>query len=351
VSDVGAPRSYSSAGPSAGLGDLIRAIAALGASDEEAAAIAVMLGMRPAAEQQPVMKPRHLSPKTLAKFELAREQAGTSPAADDLAENPAAQSTEHPAAPVASTRATGEAELELTFMGTATPPARSWISDAQELAEPALAATRSYNTTVPPFVPLLAPVITRAILAEAAATATSDGPIDIERLVLDVATRRPLRALPCLPATTLRRGAQILIDRTAAMQPFQVDTDDLAVRIRQVASQGATQLLYFDEDPTMVDDTWPVVEGRPYELPLAGTPIVLITDLGIRHMRSRRSHARSYWLAFAREARRRQCPVIAFVPYPPSRWPAGLDGLITPLPWDHHTTVTTVRTAKRSKDR
>lgn len=347
VSDVSVPRSH----PSAGLGDLIRAIAALGASDEEAEAIAVMLGMRPAAERRHVMVRRPIAAQPLAAVSPVEEPVGRSAPAGERALHPAAQSTTHPAAPVPSARAIGEAELELAFVGTAAPPARSWIADAQDLAEPAPAATRSYDTTVPPFVPLLAPVITRAVLAEAAATATSDGPIDIERLVLDVATRRPLRALPCLPATTLRRGAQILIDRTASMQPFQVDTDDLAVRIRQVASQGATQLLYFDEDPTMVDDTWPVVEGRPYELPLAGTPIVLITDLGIRHMRSPRSRARSYWLAFAREARRRQCPVIAFVPYPSSRWPAGLDGLITPLPWDHHTTVATVRTAKRSKDR
>lgn len=327
--------------PPSGLGDLIRAIAALDASDEEAAAIAAMLGMRPGAE------PRPIAARRLGPVSPVGRPAGTTTAAGVDAPHAAA----HPTAPTAPTAHTvGEVELELTFLGTDAPPTPSWISDAEELAEPAPAA-RSYDTTVPSFVPLLAPPITRAVLAEAAATVTSDGRIDMDHLVLDVATRRPLRALPSLPATTLRRGAQILIDRTASMQPFQVDTDDLAARLRQVASEGATQLYYFDEDPTIVDDTWPVGEGRPYELPPAGTPIVLITDLGIRHLRSPRSLARPYWLAFALQARRRGCPIIAFVPYPPSRWPAGLGGLITPLPWDHQTGIATVRAARRSEGR
>jgi hypothetical protein len=131
------------------------------------------------------------------------------------------------------------------------------------------------------------------------------------------------------------------------MQPFQADADDLMTRIKQVISQGATQVLYFDEDPMVVDDTWPVDEGRMHEFPAPGTPILLITDLGIRNQRFQRSRAPRYWRAFAMEALRHRCPVVAFVPYPPSRWPTGLAGLIAPVLWDRKTTATSIRAARR----
>lgn len=329
--------------PSPGLGDLVRVVGALRPSDDEIAAIADVLGLRPydgveasSTEETPV------SPVAVAA-ELSREPVAA-------AESPWPGPAPEPSS-VARVRAgplVGPGEIDLTFVGTETPTARTWISDVEEISAPD-AAAGSYDATVPPFEPLLAPTFTRAVVAEAMSTRAYDGPVDIARLARDLATQRPIHELPSLPVSTLRRGAQILVDRTASMQPFQADADELAARIQEVTSQGATRLLYFDEDPAIVDDSWPVGEGRTHELPPAGTPIVLITDLGIRGLRSGRSRARRHWISFAIEASRHHCPVVAFVPYPPSRWPAGLDGLVMLVPWDRKTTIATARAARRTR--
>lgn len=327
-----------------GLGDLIRAIRALNASDQEAATVAQMLGLRaPRIAQRAT-----LEQPSVKSAPIGSSIGGVESATDGAVIEPAAPLTTPPVVPEP---AIADGEIELTFVGTDTPPARSWISNAAELADPAADAALQYEATVPPFEPLLAPVITRAVLTSAAATPAGDGPIDIDRLIHDVALRRPIRELPRLSTITLRRGAQILVDRSESMQPFQFDADDLAARLQRVASQGSTQLLYFDEDPTIVNETWPVGEGRLHDLPPAGTPLILITDLGIRDLRSNRARTRPYWWEFATKALRRRCPVIAFVPYPLSRWPVGLNGLITPLPWDRKTTVATIRAARRNADR
>jgi hypothetical protein len=273
---------------------------------------------------------------------------------DAAADAAAATSTGGPVSRTAQSDASAPpqdaTEVELALVGTEPPPARAWIDNAANLPGPA-AEVLPYQSTIPRFESLLAPAITRAVLAAAAATSASDGPIDLNRLIRDVALHRPVRVLPRLPAITLRRGAQILIDRAVAMQPFQLDADDLAARLQRVASQGATQLLYFDEDPGTVDDTWPVGDGRLHELPPSGTPVILITDLGIRSLRSHCAHARPCWWALVARAQRRRCPVVAFVPYPVGRWPTQLSSYITPLVWDRSTTVATIRAARRSLSR
>ena len=325
-----------------GLGDMIRAAAELRASDPELATIAALLGRR---------IPESKSSSTLDRRRHRRAMARALSGEDEAS---AAVTTGGPVPRTAQSDASALArdatELELVVVGTEPPPARAWIEDATDLPGPAAEAL-PYRSTVPPFEPLLAPVITRAVLATAAATSASDGPIDLDRLIGEVALRHPISALPRLPATTLRRGAQILIDRAVAMQPFQLDADDLAARLQRVASQGATQLLYFDEDPGTVDDTWPVGDGRLHELPAPGTPVILITDLGIRGLRPHRAHAQPFWWALVARAQRRRCPVMAFVPYPVSRWPTRLSSYITPLMWDRTTTVATIRAARRTGSR
>jgi hypothetical protein len=147
-----------------------------------------------------------------------------------------------------------EVKYQLTFVGTEVAHVGTWMCEVTALDEPAVNPL-PYDATVPSFEPLLSSVLARAVLSEAASTRTSDGPVDIDRLMHNMAARLPIRIIPRLPVLTLYRGAQILVDRSASMQPFQADADDLAMRLKRVAPQGATQLLYFDEDPSVVDDT------------------------------------------------------------------------------------------------
>jgi hypothetical protein len=320
-----------------GLGDLIRAAGALQLSDDELAPAARLLGLLPA-ESAPV-------PRSLPVPPTRRPISDTAPSSSELFQ-PRPPRVGPGDASALGAEFDSDEDLAVDFVGTEVPPALPWLAGVEQLAAPARdGATR--RSPALPLEPLLASALTRAIATVAAATPASDGPIDLARLIDDLVHRRPLRALPRLPAMTLRRGAHVLVDRAAAMQPFQADADDLAARIQRVASHGVTRVLYFDGDPTVVDDTWPVGDGRPYELPAAGTPLVAITDLGIRPLDTVRRPARPCWAALARKAWYRRCPVVAFVPYPASRWPTGLGGGITPVLWDRRTTVAALRAARR----
>lgn len=321
-----------------GLGDLIRAAGALDAQPDELSAVAALLGLRPLLPKQAPMQVDDEPPP-------ANEIGKPRPVEPPI---PPPKPGAH-VDPATSPPSSASGEYELVSAGRSRPSVPAWLAEAAVLDFPS--DEPAYAATLPNLEPLLAPTRTRAILSAAAATLTSDGPIDIEHVIAELAQRRLPAALPRLSVETLRRGVQILVDRSPSMQPFRRDADDLAARLRQIASQGFSEVLYFDEDPELVDDTWPVRDGRAHRMPPCGVPIILITDLRLRSLSEARLYARAPWLRFAGAARRCRCPLLAFVPYPPHRWPSGLDGLITMLFWDRSTTVAWVRAARLARRR
>lgn len=79
---------------------------------------------------------------------------------------------------------------------------------------------------------------------------------------------------------------------------------------------------------------------------------MLLTDLGLGGPLV--SHDRASlgeWLRFCEQARRAGCPLLAFVPHEPRRWPPELMRFMTLLPWDRGTTVLAIRHAARLGDR
>jgi len=77
--------------------------------------------------------------------------------------------------------------------------------------------------------------------------------------------------------------------------------------------------------------------------PLPGTVVLLLSDLSIgRPMFSTEAASVQEWLDFAIRVRRACCPLVAFVPYSPSRWPLRLVDMMTLVQWDRWTTVGTV---------
>ncbi len=223
-----------------------------------------------------------------------------------------------------------------------------------------LAATE--KTAPPPFEPLFAPPLTRAILSGALATNGGDGDLDLERIIDTVARREFFDHLPSLPAPTLRRGAQVLIDQSEAMKIFARDQSELLKHIRLVMGADKTQAFGFRGLPMEVADfaasrfwgVYPLEADEPasdprgdYVAPVAGTVVVLLTDLGIgQPALAANEPAPPYrWLEFARRVRQAGCPLIALVPYAAHRCDPALAQAIKILTWDRTTTATTVRLA------
>jgi hypothetical protein len=192
--------------------------------------------------------------------------------------------------------------------------------------------------------PLLAPGRAGPILAAAVETRDLNGPVDVDRLVGTVARARPVQRLPRLALASLARGVQLLVDTGLGMEPFARDQQELAIELRRVVGRSGVTELHFRNCPTRGAGTGPLWTWRDYRPPAPGTPVLVLTDLGIGGPRISLQRSQAWeWRALATLLARRASPLVAFVPYPASRFPSGLAKSMTIVPWDRTTTISTVR--------
>ena len=200
----------------------------------------------------------------------------------------------------------------------------------------------------PPIEPLFRPGWARAVLSAVLSTAGDAGEIDVDALVPRIATRSQIDHLPRLPRPTMRRGAQLLLDRGPALTPFGADQDWLAAQVRRVGGSDRVQVVEFFSAPNRegpIDAT-----GRPitYATPASGTPVLVMTDLGIGRPPGWTDWATpEEWLEYALLIRKAGCPLFVLVPYPRRRWPRALADRLSILPFDRATAVSTVRRLTR----
>ena len=214
-----------------------------------------------------------------------------------------------------------------------------WIKDVEPLAAP----TANEKYVPPQLEPLFLPQWTRAILSAALVTNADDGLPDIERITETIARGEVIRKLPTHSSPTVRRGVQLLVDKSLAMMPFARDQAWLQKELKQVVGKDRVEVRLFVGSPLrrfgqrsrLLQD---------YVPPLPGTPVVLITDLGIcQPMLSDDWADLEEWRLFSSIVRHANCPLIALVPYGPSRWPNALVPYMTIVQWDRKTTAPIIR--------
>lgn len=214
-------------------------------------------------------------------------------------------------------------------------------------SQPLVLSASERDEPRPELQPLLRPQSKRAILSAALSTDIPAG-IDIRRTIALLVRREPLDRLPMRTRRSARRGVQLLLDKGSGMTPFLADQAAMTGWIQAVAGAQRVQVESFIGSPRQgVLDGFN--ERRKHSFPSPGTPIVLLSDLGIGRPPALDDAAPvDEWLAFAQAARQAQCPVLAFVPYAPGRWPRRLRRVMTMLQWDRaltagHATKVTAR--------
>jgi hypothetical protein len=186
----------------------------------------------------------------------------------------------------------------------------------------------------PPHMPLLAPRSATSAVRTLLAQQADDGPVDAAALVDAIAGRRPLPRIPREPMTTLRFGAQLLLDAGEGMEPFVRDEELLAEQVRQVAGT-ATRAAFFADCPLRGAGSGSAGSWDQYTAPPPQTRVLVVSDFGIGGpvLHARRSRPQE-WTAFFRLLASAHCSVTGLVPYPPSRWPASIARQIPLVSWD-----------------
>jgi hypothetical protein len=306
------------------LGDYARALKLLAPADDATRqAIAELLGL----ERVPVEL--EAAPPAPTRLPVQSEPA---PEAPPIVPEPADQ-TPSPAAP----------QTPAWLASTLEPLPRTsgeWVFPADPLPETAMPET----IVPPPLRPLFVPSWTRGILSASLATMSEDGPLDIQRLADTVARGAAIQKLYRLPWPTLRRGAQLLIDRAEALEPFWRDQRWLQEVIVRTVGTARVEVLRFANCPTRGAGKGPKRSWAAYQAPAPGTVVAILTDLGIGEPPFASEYTDvAEWRAFARALWWHDCPIVAFVPYPPERYPRGLAKLITIVQWGRGTTAATIK--------
>lgn len=317
------------------IGDLARAVAAVGGDDPETTAtIARLLGFRietpdlaPELEEQRPPEPAEVGPLPPQPRQADPREARAD-VSGPVAESPAPERLEYDVV---------EPEVE-------------YIRAAKKSAPPAAPTWPTWERDIPAaprHLPLFLPQWTRGVLSEASATWRAAGALDVTRALEVLARGTTPAELPRVHTPTLARGCRVLVDVSEGMAPFARDCWQLIDALRLVVGHELVEVFYFKDCPVYGAETEADARFVPFRPPPRATPVLLLSDLGIATPSfSLRRAAERDWLRLAGELSSAVCPLLALVPYPPHRWPRRLIKALHIVQWDRRTTAAGVRHAK-----
>lgn len=310
--------------PEIQLADLLRALGSFApASDQVAADIAALLGLRPEAGAVAVVSPG-------PEGGVDGEGGGEEPS-DPFATADGGSSRRIRDRSTAPGLVTSLTPVEVRPRTTS-----SWLDSVPTLP-PSDSSPAGTATALPS---LFTPRWARGILTIALETRrVDDGPIDVDEAVRQAASGRSITELPRLPWPTNRFGAQVLLDMGPGMLPFRGDQSQLQAFVSRLVGRDRTTVLRFAGCPSRGVGVGSRTSWRGYEPPRRGRPVVVVSDLGVAPTDSTDSAPVDEWLAFSADLRRAGCLLVAFVPYPTGRVPAELRRSIAVVPWDRSTSV------------
>jgi hypothetical protein len=207
--------------------------------------------------------------------------------------------------------------------------------------------------------PLFSASHVRGILSAMFAT-FHDGPeIDVDRAATRLGEGRRLDRIPYLPIATLRRGAQVLIDRAETLNPLRDDIGQLLADLERLFGRGHLEVLYFAHCPSARESRRRGVSTTPSSRPFSwrspgrGVPVLIVSDFTLSPVtREEVDYASAdEWEEFIGDVRAASCHPVGLVPYAPGRWPPALTAMLTFVHWSERTTPRQVMRALRETRR
>lgn len=321
------------------LGDLVRAFDHIGVEDRRTAeAIAELLGFR--------LEDERLAPVAAALVSRLTPEAepGKSPLAEkeaDVGPQPDPEKPTNEQKPPVIAADEPEEQLDFSLRRDRPTPLPRITVGVENLE------VEGVVTSEIPHEPLLLPRWARGIISEAASTLRAGSAPDIYKIIEAIAREEETDRLPFLKVPTLARGCQMLCDVSFGMMPFAADCRELMQTVRSTVGRERVAVFYFEDCPVYGVETEGVFKRVAYEPPPSGTPVLIVSDLGIADSPlSVRRSSPGDWLRLLAVLRAADCPPLAFNPYPPARWPRVLAEALPIIQWDRWTTAASVRASR-----
>ena len=150
---------------------------------------------------------------------------------------------------------------------------------------------------------------------------SSAGPLDTDRLIRQLASRQPPRHLPRRILPCWHPELVVLLDFCPRLWPYRWDMHGLAERLLQHVGRSGLSVRIIDHGPFGTWSDWLAHQNRQsyadpperrWTMPRAGTPVLIVSDLGM--LLGSQSRAAQAWADFIDALRRARVHPVALVP-------------------------------------
>ncbi len=155
--------------------------------------------------------------------------------------------------------------------------------------------------------------------------------LDLDRIVRSLARGEVLHRLPYLARASWAMKAQVLVDLDPRIHFFWNDFYDLVERLQGMRGRMGLDLFCFEDGPLELCTAFdPEHRDRqfPYRPPEPGTPILILSDLGLLNKREQG------WLILGRRLQRAGLRPVVLMPCPERYWRGELAELFQLKVWD-----------------
>ncbi|MCI5168109.1 MAG: hypothetical protein D3903_18985, partial [Candidatus Electrothrix sp. GM3_4] len=155
--------------------------------------------------------------------------------------------------------------------------------------------------------------------------------LDLDRIVRSLARGEVLHRLPYLSRASWSMTAQVLVDLDPQIHFFWNDFYDLVERLQGMRGRVGLDLLCFEDGPLESCTAFDLERRNrqiPYRPPELGTPILILSDLGLLNKREQS------WLILGRRLQRAGLRPVVLMPCPERYWHGELAELFQLVVWD-----------------
>ena len=157
------------------------------------------------------------------------------------------------------------------------------------------------------------------------------GGVRVGKVIESMVSGRWPRAIPRETRLTWADSCQVILDFSPRLRPFRKDFEGVLGPLKALRGASGLDIWVADQGCRTRLRKYKERESQAYQAPLAGTPVLVLSDLG---MYLAEPEERQRWLVLGQTLRHHQCIPLALVPCPRDQWDPDLANAWHLAAWD-----------------